>query len=204
MDVVIAGSQKGWMVPPGLTMLAVSQEAWKAHAVAKMPRTYWDFSEAKKYVDKGQTPWTPAVSMVYAFDVALDMILGDGMPAVFAKHERYGDAARAGVKSIGLSVFADEKARIQHGHGRCRDSRAGYQGTSTHPARGERYRARRWSAVSRRQDLPNRSYGLGHREGDRRSRRRGRCGAAALRIRDSEVERLYESPCRRNYRQRRR
>jgi aspartate aminotransferase-like enzyme len=109
LDVVVGGSQKGWMVPPGLTMLSVSADAWKAHAAAKMPRTYWDFTEAKKYVDRGQTPWTPAVSMVYAFDVALDMILSQGMPAVFAKHQRIGDATRRGVKSIGLSVFADEK-----------------------------------------------------------------------------------------------
>ena len=109
IDVVVAGSQKGWMVPPGLTMLGVSPDAWKAHGQARMPRRYWDFSEAKKYVDKGQTPWTPAVSMVYAFDVALDMMLAQGMPAVFAKHARIGAAARSGIKSIGLSVFADER-----------------------------------------------------------------------------------------------
>ena len=78
-------------------------------AVNGMPRTYWDFSEAKKYVDRGQTPWTPAISMVYAFDVALDMLLKQGVPAIVAKHQRIGDAARRGVKSIGLSVFADEK-----------------------------------------------------------------------------------------------
>ncbi len=96
------------MVPPGLTMLSVSPDAWKAHASARMPRTYWDFSEAKKYSDRGQTPWTPAVSIVFALDVALDMLLEQGMPAVIAKHVRIGDAARAGVKSLGLSVFADE------------------------------------------------------------------------------------------------
>ncbi len=109
LDVVVAGSQKGWMVPPGLTMVSVSAEAWKAYANAKIPRTYWDFGEAKKYAERGQTPWTPAVSMIYAFDVALDMLLKDGMDAVVAKHKRIGDATRSGVKALGLSVFADEK-----------------------------------------------------------------------------------------------
>ena len=108
IDVAIAGSQKGWMVPPGLAMVAVSAEAWKAHAAARIPRVYWDFSQAKKYLERGQTPWTPAVSIVFALDVALDMLLKQGMPAVFEKHARIGAASRAGVKSLGLSVFAEE------------------------------------------------------------------------------------------------
>jgi aspartate aminotransferase-like enzyme len=107
VDVAISGSQKGWMVPPGLTMLSISPEAWKAHESARMPRTYWDFTEAKKYSDRGQTPWTPAVSIVFALDVALDMLLEKGMPAVVARHTRIGDATRTGVKSLGLSLFAD-------------------------------------------------------------------------------------------------
>jgi aspartate aminotransferase-like enzyme len=109
IDVAISGSQKGWMVPPGLTMLSVSAEAWKAHENARMPRTYWDFTEAKKYAERGQTPWTPAVSIVFALDVSLDMLLEHGMPAVIAKHARVGEATRSGVKSLGLSLFADPK-----------------------------------------------------------------------------------------------
>jgi aspartate aminotransferase-like enzyme len=109
IDVVISGSQKGWMVPPGLTMLAVSPNAWKAYAEAKMPRFYWDFTQAKKYLERGQTPWTPAVSIIFALDVALDMLLKQGMDNIIANHARVGNAARTGVKSIGLSLFADEK-----------------------------------------------------------------------------------------------
>jgi aspartate aminotransferase-like enzyme len=107
-DVVVTGSQKGWMVPPGLAMVSVSQEAWKAHATAKMPRFYWDFSRAKNYLERGQTPWTPAVSIVFALDVALDMMLKEGLAKIVARHARVGQVARDGVKSLGLPLFAEE------------------------------------------------------------------------------------------------
>ena len=109
LDVVASGSQKGWMVPPGLVFVSVSAEAWKAHAGAKMPRYYWDFTQAKTYLERGQTPWTPAVSIVYAMDIALDMILKEGLDKVFARHARAAKAARDGVKSLGLSLYGDEK-----------------------------------------------------------------------------------------------
>ncbi|MDD5037723.1 MAG: alanine--glyoxylate aminotransferase family protein [Dehalococcoidales bacterium] len=109
LDVTISGSQKGWMVPPGLVFVSVSPEAWKAHASAKMPRFYWDFAQAKKYLERGQTPWTPAVSVIFALDVALEMMLKEGLPNIFARHARVSKAAREGVKSLGLSPFADEK-----------------------------------------------------------------------------------------------
>ena len=109
LDVVASGSQKGWMVPPGLVFVSVSAEAWKAHASAKMPRFYWDFTQAKTYLERGQTPWTPAVSIVYAMDIALDMILKEGLDKVFARHARAAKAARDGVKSLGLSLYGDEK-----------------------------------------------------------------------------------------------
>lgn len=109
LDVAISGSQKGWMVPPGLVFISVSPEAWKAHTEAKIPRCYWDFAQAKRYLERGQTPWTPAVSVVFAMDVALDMMLKEGLPNIFARHARVSKAARAGVKSLGLSLFADER-----------------------------------------------------------------------------------------------
>ena len=109
LDVVLSGSQKGWMVPPGLVFASVSPEAWKAHAAAKMPRTYWDFTQAKKFLEKGQTPWTPAVSLIYAMDVALDMMLKEGLPNIFARHTRIAGIARSGVKALGQTLLADEK-----------------------------------------------------------------------------------------------
>ncbi len=108
-DVVVSGSQKGWMVPPGLCFISVSQEAWQAHANAKMPRFYWDFAQAKKYLEKGQTPWTPAVSILFALSTALEMMLKEGMPNIIARHARVAKAARQGIKSLGLSLFAEEK-----------------------------------------------------------------------------------------------
>ena len=108
-DVVLTGSQKGWMVPPGLAMISVSDKAWQAHAKAKMPRFYWDFTKAKSYLEKGQTPWTPSVSIFFAFAVALDMMLDEGLPNIFARHARIADFTRKGVKSLGLPLFADEE-----------------------------------------------------------------------------------------------
>ena len=109
LDVVLSGSQKGWMVPPGLVFASVSPDAWKAHAAAKMPRTYWDFTQAKKFLEKGQTPWTPAVSLIYAMDVALDMMLKEGLTNIFARHTRIAGIARSGVKALGQTLLADEK-----------------------------------------------------------------------------------------------
>jgi aspartate aminotransferase-like enzyme len=108
-DIVVSGSQKGWMIPPGLAMVSVSEEAWKAHASATMPRVYWDFTRAKSYLEKGQTPWTPAVSLIFALDVALQMMLEEGPQNIVARHSRVAEKARQGVKSLGLSLFADER-----------------------------------------------------------------------------------------------
>jgi len=107
-DVTVTGSQKAWMVPPGLTMVSVSEEGWRAHAKAKMPRFYWDFTKAKNSLEKGQTPWTPAVSIIFALQVALDMMLKEGLTNVVARHARVGKATREGIKSLGLSLFAEE------------------------------------------------------------------------------------------------
>ncbi len=109
LDVAVSGSQKGWMVPPGLVFLSVGQEGWRAHTSAKMPRLYWDFSQAKRYLENGQTPWTPAVSIVFALDVALDMMLKEGLSSIFARHASVAKAARDGVKSLGLSLVSDER-----------------------------------------------------------------------------------------------
>ncbi len=107
-DVVITASQKGWMVPPGMAMVSVSPEAWQAHAAAKMPRFYWDFTRAKKNFDeKKENPWTPAISIVYAFSVALKMMLKEGIENVFARHARVGKMTRDGIKKLGLPLFAD-------------------------------------------------------------------------------------------------
>jgi aspartate aminotransferase-like enzyme len=108
-DIVVSGSQKGWMIPPGLSMISVSEEAWKAHAGATMPRVYWDFTRAKSYLEKGQTPWTPAVSLIFALDSSLQLMLEEGFENIINRHARVADKTRQGVKSLGLSLFADER-----------------------------------------------------------------------------------------------
>jgi aspartate aminotransferase-like enzyme len=109
-DVVISGSQKGWMVPPGMAFVSVSPEGWKAHAAAKIPHFYWDFTRAKKnYDEKKENPWTPAVSIVYALTVSLKMILKEGIDNVFKRHALVGQMTREGIKKMGLPLFADER-----------------------------------------------------------------------------------------------
>ncbi len=107
-DVTVTGSQKGWMVPPGLAMVSLSPEAWQAQANAKMPRFYWDFTKARNYMEKGQTPWTPAISIVFALSVSLEMILKEGLANVITRHAQISQTARDGLKSLGLSLFAEE------------------------------------------------------------------------------------------------
>lgn len=108
-DVVVTASQKGWMVPPGLAMVSVSEKAWQAHSRAKMPRYYWDFTMAKNFLEKGQTPTTPAVSVFFGLAVALDMMLAEGLQNIFTRHAKIATLARDGAKSMGLSLFPEER-----------------------------------------------------------------------------------------------
>jgi len=109
LDFVATGSQKGWMVPPALAMVSVSPRAWEAHAQAKMPRYYFDITAAKNYLERGQTPWTPAVSVFFGLDLALEMMAQEGLENIFARHRRLGQFTRDGVKALGLQLFADER-----------------------------------------------------------------------------------------------
>jgi aspartate aminotransferase-like enzyme len=107
-DVVVSASQKGWMVPPGIAFISISERGWQAHSQAKMPRFHWDLTKAKSFLEKGQTPWTPAVSLFVALDAGLDFILKEGLSNIFARHARLGQMTREGVKKLGFELFADE------------------------------------------------------------------------------------------------
>jgi aspartate aminotransferase-like enzyme len=109
LDVVFTGSQKGWMVPPGMSMVAVSDRAWKAVDAARIPRYYFDYKKAKSYLEKGQTPWTPAVSVYFAMDVALRKLEAEGLEAIHARHARIGRLTRDGVKALGLTLLAADE-----------------------------------------------------------------------------------------------
>jgi aspartate aminotransferase-like enzyme len=111
VDVVVAGSQKALMTPPGLGFVSVSERAMRAHAEATMPRFYFDWTAAKKAYAKTppQTAWTPAVSLIIQLDVALQQLLEEGVENVFERHVLLGRAAREGVKGMGLSLFGPDE-----------------------------------------------------------------------------------------------
>jgi len=109
IDVLVSGSQKGWAVPPGLAIAAVSPRAWQASERATMPRFYFDLDAHRKAAEKGQTPWTPTLSVIYGLDVTLERMLNEGKEAIFARHARIGARTRQRVKSLGLKLFADER-----------------------------------------------------------------------------------------------
>lgn len=108
IDVAITASQKAWMAPPGLTMLSVSLRAWDASKEATLPRFYWDFAEAKRYLKNWETPYTPAVSLLYALQTSLRLISEEGLHNVFTRHQRLRDMAREGVRRLGLELFAPD------------------------------------------------------------------------------------------------
>jgi aspartate aminotransferase-like enzyme len=107
VDVVVAGSQKGLMLPPGLAFAALSERAWSRVAEARLPRYYFNFSAERKAIEKNQSAYTPAVSLVIGLRESLRLILAEGLPNVFARHERLARATRAGVQALGLELFAD-------------------------------------------------------------------------------------------------
>jgi aspartate aminotransferase-like enzyme len=107
LDVVATGSQKSWMVPPGVAMVSVSERAWRAAEQASMPRYYFDLAEARKFLGKGETPWTPAVSVLLQLDVALGLLEDEGYEQVFARHAACGAAARAGLAPMGFRLLAE-------------------------------------------------------------------------------------------------
>jgi aspartate aminotransferase-like enzyme len=109
LDVVFTGSQKGWMSPPGVMMIAPGPRAWEANKSAKSPRFYFDWANTRKSLELGQHPSTPAVSVFYALDIALEMMLAEGQQAIFERHQRIGDYVRWRVQEMGLKLLADHQ-----------------------------------------------------------------------------------------------
>lgn len=107
LDLVVTGSQKSWMSPPGISMVSVSERAWAASETALLPRFYFDLRKARASAQSGETPFTPAVSVCFALDAALELIEAEGYDAVFARHAEVGAATRAGLAAMGYQLFAD-------------------------------------------------------------------------------------------------
>ena len=110
IDVTVAGSQKGLMLPPGLAFNAVSAKAIKASQTATQPKGYWAWDEMLTANKQGMFPFTPVTQMLYGLDVAIDMMHEEGLENVFARHHRWGVATRACVKQWGLeNLCRDER-----------------------------------------------------------------------------------------------
>ena len=111
VDVVVAGSQKALMTPPGLGFVSVSERAMRVHEESTMPRYYFDWTAARKAYAKTppQTAWTPAVSLIIQLDGALQQLLDEGVENVFERHVLLGRAAREGVKGMGLTLFGPDE-----------------------------------------------------------------------------------------------
>ena len=107
LDFVFSGSQKAWMCPPGLVIATVGDRAWAAHREARFPRFFWDITTAKKAADECSTPTTAPLTLLYAYDAALDLILEEGLPNVWSRHRRLGELTRNELTKQGLQLFAD-------------------------------------------------------------------------------------------------
>jgi serine---pyruvate transaminase len=111
LDVVVSGSQKALMTPPGLATAAVSEAAWEQVARSTLPSFYFDWDRTRQAQHKLDSAFTPAVSLIVALDVALGLLLEQGLDAAFERHTRLGRACRAGVKAMGLELFSPDEDR---------------------------------------------------------------------------------------------
>lgn len=107
-DVTVAGSQKGLMLPPGLSFNAVSEKALTASKANKLSRSYWDWNEMINFNAKGFFPYTPATTMLFGLREALAMLREEGLENVFARHRRLGDACRAAIQGWGLEILCSD------------------------------------------------------------------------------------------------
>ncbi len=113
IDVVIAGSQKAFMLPPGLSFVSLSKKGWLAVEKAKMPKFYWDFVSLKSSMKKSQTPYTPALPQLFGLRESLQILKEEGLKNNFKRHKILASATRQGVKALGLELFAQGRFASQ-------------------------------------------------------------------------------------------
>jgi len=111
IDVAVSGSQKGWMAPPGIALVGVSERAWEQQARARSPRFYFDWKEAKTWADKGMTPFTPAIPVLFALQEGLAMLEEEGLDSVYDRHARLARATQTGLQALGFQLYAREGFR---------------------------------------------------------------------------------------------
>ena len=108
LDVVASGAQKGYMLPPGLSFVAMSARAWEAYERSDLPKFYLDLGPYRKTAAQDSNPFTPAVNLYFGLEAALEIMQKEGLEAIFARHARHRAAAQAGMKAMGLPLFAAE------------------------------------------------------------------------------------------------
>ncbi len=108
LDVVVSGSQKGFMLPPGLSFIYVSEKAWQAKETATAPGYYFCWKQAKKALENQTTPWTPNVSHIVGLEVALTKMMEEGVENIIARHARLRDRLRTGLKKLGLKLLTED------------------------------------------------------------------------------------------------
>jgi aspartate aminotransferase-like enzyme len=111
VDLVTSASQKAWMGSPGIAIIAVGDRAWAAGEKARMPRFYWDLAEAAGWAEKGQTPWTPAVSVLYGLRVGVRLLTEEGPEATWARHVQIAAQAQSGLEALGMRLVAAPQHR---------------------------------------------------------------------------------------------
>ena len=111
VDLVLSASQKAWMASPGIAIAIVGPRAREAAAQARIPRFYWDFEQARSWAAKGQTPWTPAVSVLFGLRVGLRRLVAEGPSRTWARHEAIARGAQAGIEAAGLRLVARPERR---------------------------------------------------------------------------------------------
>ena len=109
LDVVASGSQKGYMIPPGLSFVTMSKKAWQASEKSNLPKFYLNLKSYKKSLSSNSNPYTPAVNLVFALDESLKMMRDEGLNKIFKRHERHKLAVSEAAKTLDLKLFADEK-----------------------------------------------------------------------------------------------
>jgi alanine-glyoxylate transaminase/serine-glyoxylate transaminase/serine-pyruvate transaminase len=114
VDVTVSGSQKGLMLPPGLGFNAISEKALAAARSAKLPKAYWDWEPMIRDGKNGYFPYTPATNLLYGLREALQMLLDEGLPRVFARHARHGEATRRAVRAWDLEILAVNRAEYSN------------------------------------------------------------------------------------------
>jgi len=106
VDLVVSASQKAWMASPGIAIAALGERATAAGETARMPRFYWDFAEAREWAEKGQTPWTPAITVLYGLRVGVKRLREEGRQRTWARHAAIARGVAAGLESLGLRLVA--------------------------------------------------------------------------------------------------